>query len=185
MKKDYICNSCLGDLADLPIIFRNISMLPVQSLFHYIPPADNLIMFGKGSKNPRLVELLAQLISQKFAFDCLSPICGVIPIPPKIKNEKDHAYLIARQVSNFFNVPLYEELLIRVDQSSQKTKNIEDRGRLKFTLNGSVPCHAPREGLILLVDDVVTTGATLVAAWTLLGRPPTSALTLASTPRWH
>lgn len=107
-------------------------------------------------------------------------------MPAKTHGARDHAYSIAESVAHYFKVPLANDFLERNDSMSpQKNKSIEKRFDLKMNLKGDFKNHlGDSRGLWLFVDDIVTTGSTLVTAWNLLGRPNAVGLTLASTPRF-
>ncbi len=106
-------------------------------------------------------------------------------MPAKIFGQKDHAYSIAQSVALYFKVPMALEFLERNDEkTSQKEKSLERRHEVKMKLRTNFKSFSgDNSGLWILVDDIVTTGSTLRAAWSLLGRPKAVGLTLASTPK--
>ncbi len=104
-------------------------------------------------------------------------------MPAKIFGDRDHAYCVAEAVAQYFKAPMAPEFLERVNFDEQKTKDLQQRGTIKMKLRGNFAEHDQDDrGLWLLIDDVVTTGSTLITAWNLLGKPKAIGLTLVSTP---
>ncbi len=110
---------------------------------------------------------LGRVLAHRFA---LSPARYdlLIPIATHPKREALRGYnqaeAIARGVSMASGIPVATEALIRNGRHSQTMLGREDRLRLMvgaFSLSRDVPAEGSR---LLLVDDVLTTGATLVAA---------------------
>ena len=74
----------------------------------------------------------------------------------------NQADLIARELSQHFGVPIDHSTLIK-HSSTSKQMGLSRKERLKNQL-GAFRCTAAENKHILLVDDVMTTGATLEAA---------------------
>jgi len=93
----------------------------------------------------------------------------LIPVPLHPSREKERGYnqseLIVRGVSAITGIPLSDRLLVRIQKTGSQTsksriarwKNVEN----VFQLNDELECFENRK--LLLIDDVVTTGATLEA----------------------
>jgi predicted amidophosphoribosyltransferase len=183
-KRKVLCAECFNQCQDVDLLFREEKGLPIFSTFHYVPNLEGIVRIWKNSKEEASTKLFAAILAQKLAWQCLTPISGVIPIPAKKFGQKDHAYLIAETVANYFKAPLAADFLERKDSSEQKLKTLENRQQIKMGLKGDFKTHDSEKGLWLLVDDVVTSGGTLVNAWNLLGCPRAIGATLASTPRY-
>jgi len=109
----------------------------------------------------------------------------IVPIPTATKRVRergfDHAALLAKHIAQKLNLP-YANLLGRIGQSSQVGA---DRSRRQSQTAGEYYVRAPGAVAgrrILVVDDVMTTGATLRAATNMLrttGAKTVDALVLA------
>ncbi len=93
-----------------------------------------------------------------------------VPAPSKNLEQPDHAYMIAKSLSNLSGRPLIKALQ-RVDEDSQKQLNRSERLRSKLALNAGFSIEQGRIQSIIFIDDVVTTGATAHAAHLALGKP--------------
>lgn len=82
----------------------------------------------------------------------------VVPAPGVKRN--DHAFALASALSEWTGLPL-EDGLMRVNPERQKSKARTDRWRLRFE---SKVNFTTTNKHFILVDDVVTTGATVLAA---------------------
>jgi ComF family protein len=101
----------------------------------------------------------------------ISPELTIVPLPtiPKHIRERgfDHMKLVARKLSHRRGLKCDLNLLCRTDNVSQHTANLQQRQK-QAAQAFSVNPHRPMPKLILLVDDIYTTGATTMAAAKLL-----------------
>jgi ComF family protein len=140
----------------------------------------------RGRKN--LVGLLAPLLAGAFVeswnreeFDFLVPI----PLHPKRKRKRgfNQAALLSRKLSQLIAVPCCDTALRRVRDTAPQV-GLSDSQRLR-NLQSAFQCKdkaAVAGKRVLLIDDVMTTGATLASAAAALvssGAARVSALTLA------
>ena len=90
----------------------------------------------------------------------------LVPIPLHPKREKKRGYnqsmMIARGISEITNIPIGDKYLIRVVNTSTQTKKSKEE-RFQNVKDIFQVCHADelQDKHILLIDDVLTTGATL------------------------
>ena len=101
----------------------------------------------------------------------LPPNCIIVPVPTVASHIRqrghDHAYLIAKRLAKLQRRPV-SQALRRITSSKQRGKNRRERqaqARRAFSVKGRLDSEA----VYLLIDDVITTGATLqYGAQTLL-----------------
>lgn len=101
----------------------------------------------------------------------LGPVV-VVPTPPRVLGKNDHAYCLAKEISRQTGWPLQEGALThRRDGQPQKQKSEEERRAKEFAVLDPGALIDLSTTTIIFVDDVVTTGGTVEAAWRALERP--------------
>jgi ComF family protein len=121
----------------------------------------------KGNKEVGIYlgKLMGWAMTESDRFSCLD---ALIPLPLHKSKEHKRGYnqatVLCEGISSVLNKPVFKNVVIRPEQTETQTK----KGRIqrwqnmegKFQLNNSI---AIEDKHVLLVDDVVTTGATLEA----------------------
>ncbi len=98
-----------------------------------------------------------------------APPIYIVPSPSRRGIDLDHAYCLALALSQLTGWPMRNILTFQqVEVSSQKLKKAVDRRERKFQLRKGT--ETPK-GTFIFIDDVVTTGSTVEAAWKALGKP--------------
>ncbi len=128
--------------------------------FTYSFPIDALIPPGKFNNRTDYLEAICELtiasvcISEKP--DCLIPV----PMHPRkiLSREYNHAWILARKLSQTLDIPLRNDLLIKsmhtADQRDLNAVKRRQNLRNSFSCTKTPPLH------VMLVDDVITTGTT-------------------------
>lgn len=159
-----ICNSCdkyLPYLEESCLSYNNISLKNVYSIFSFEGKIKEIIYGMKYNKEVYLANIIGDIMAEfiennKLKFDF------IIPIPmheSKLKERGyNHAYLIATRISRVTGIRLHSSVKKVKNTSSQVLLNGSERW---YNVKGSFKCiFSYSNKNILLIDDVVTTGAT-------------------------
>jgi ComF family protein len=177
----YICTRCL---AELPFTgFSQMKINPVEKIFFGRVPieaASSLFYFTSASIVQKLIHQIKYKGQQQLAV-YLGKMMGreirssarfagldlVIPLPLFKIRERQRGYnqaaLLAKGISEAANLPLAENAMARIKASSTQTR--KTRAERWQNVEGlfSISGDLAENRSILLVDDVITTGATLDA----------------------
>lgn len=142
----------------------------------YDAPLDRLLPRFKFHHDLAAGRLLAQLMAQAFAplaTDWIQPTALVpVPLHPRRLRQRgyDQALELARPLARALNLPRLDNVLQRVRDTTPQSRleAAQRQGNLKnafrATRIAALPAH------VILIDDVMTTGATLHAAAEALRR---------------
>jgi len=112
---------------------------------------------------------MGRMLAKEFmCYDFFDGIDGIVPVPLTKGRLRDRGYNqseeIAKGISEITGLPIYNDLIKRtVFHDSQTRKNRWERNdnvEHVFAANKPIPARLKH---LLVVDDVVTTGATIVA----------------------
>ncbi len=176
-----ICINCLIDLPRLPSYTpaNNIEklfygILPIERATAYIhyakeSPYNNLIHRMKYSDRPEIGERMAtaaanELTTEKF----FEGVDIIVPLPLSKKKKAKRGYnqcdYIAQGISKITNIAIDTKSVIRhIANASQTHKQREERWKNVENIFSVTNAKALKGKHILLVDDVLTTGATLTS----------------------
>lgn len=162
--------------ADAPLCGACLQRAPpldaVHAAFVYAFPLDRLLPRFKFHRDLAAGRLLAQGMAE--AFRTLPRPDALIPIPLHRARLRargyDQALELAKPLSQALGIPLHERALSRIRHTSPQSE-LDARGRRR-NLRGAfaVDARAALPAHVVLIDDVMTTGATLHAAAVALRR---------------
>jgi ComF family protein len=178
-----LCGACLVD----PPPWRRL-----HTLYTYRPPFDRVIHAFKFERLEQLGDELAAIAFDRYAEDLLGGVGGrpgldaVVPVPlpwpRRLRRGFNQAEAIAAPLAGALGLPL-RHALARRPSPPQSLLPLRRRGsnlRRSLVVRERLPCAS-----VLLVDDVVTSGATLRAATVSLlraGAAEVTALAVGWTP---
>ncbi len=175
------CAGCMASCRPLPAVIDRAlhrrltspSLTSISAAYLFEDTLRRAVHSLKYQRRARLAVPLGELLVRhvdryRFAVDALVPV----PLHPERERWRgfNQAALLARQVADYTGLPLMWAQLVRVRQTAQQVGLNRDQRlanvRDAFAWHGDTP-SPPR---ILLLDDVVTTGATFTAAAHVLRR---------------
>lgn len=184
--EDEVCNDCYLNMPKLPLLSAKN---PVEQIFYgrvQLVCAYSFYIFQKKGRVQKLLHAikykgnkeLAVLLGKWFANDLLQHELiknadYIIPVPLHDKKKKMRGYNqseeFAKGIAQVLDVPCTNTFLLRREFTTTQTKkskyerweNVEDVFELSQT-------HELSEKHIILVDDVITTGATIEACCRIL-----------------
>jgi ComF family protein len=196
--EDILCTGCRLSLPETG--FHNTPGNPVEQIFWgrmKVEYATSLLFFDKGSKYRRLLHqlkyhsqknvgvFLGKLLGTRLLNTDMNTVDMIIPIPlHPVKFRRrgfNQSEEIAKGIAYIMKKPIDCSTLKRIKhRSSQTYKGRYDRWE---NAEGIFTVTAPellRNKHILLIDDIVTTGATLEAAGTVILRIEGTRLSIAT-----
>ncbi len=142
---------------------------PVHSVFHYEGIAKRYVLHYKDADEPYLAEYIAKHLFDYYSKQNLKADC-VTYVPTAPKSIKRRGYdgmkLVAEAFSRLSNLPL-KDILFRKDGMDQ-TLTTSAEGR-RDNVRDKFLCRAGFCGTVLLLDDLVTSGATLNSCAEVVG----------------
>lgn len=134
-------------------------------------PEANLIRLSKYFNRPEYLRYLARLYATELMAEyshALAEIDVLLPIPMHARKELrrgfNQAHIVAEGISEITGIPVGDNLYVSRVKDTQTHRNVAER---KSNVEGVFGIEYPHEldGLnIMLVDDVITTGATVTEA---------------------
>ena len=141
--------------------------IPIYSGSHLTPELSHIALRAKEDNDLIARKYLAKLISQAIGLLELNEIC-VVPIPSRIEADRKRGFAhideLLRQVAKLNKIEIFNIL--------SHTRKIKDQSGLKIderfrNLTGAFQVKTSKKVLpnsVFLIDDLITTGATIQAA---------------------
>ena len=173
------CSFCFQKIthcACTPKVFKKAKIHHLFKVSRYYTnleesPTKKLIFSLKKENLRTVIGFMAQELATVLSnyYGEASPELVIIPIPRRkaniIKFGYDHAFELARRISILLNCQ-FSRALVSLTRRDQKGLTREERrDNVKFKLKKNVELKGKR---ILILDDIVTTGASMVVAAKLL-----------------
>jgi len=137
----------------------------------YAPPVDVLITRFKFRSKLQLAATFATLVAERVRSDPLPDVIVPVPLHPIRVRERgfNQSLELARALSRQLSVPLSKRALTRTRHTQPQT-NLDLRHRRRNLVGAFCAAEQDLPAHVALVDDVMTTGATVAAAATELKR---------------
>lgn len=167
-----VCGDCLRREAALARRGRAPALSSVHAAFVYAAPLDRLLPRFKFHRDLAAGALLSQLMTEAVA--SLPRPDVVIPVPlhrSRLRRRGyDQALELARPLARSLDLPLRVDLLRRVRSTAAQSELSAPARRRNLKAAFAVTTGVALPAHVVLVDDVMTTGATLHAAAEALKR---------------
>lgn len=180
----YICSSCLADFPFTDSSYQTETAVwetfegacrpeKIYSLFYYNKYSNyrKLVYALKYRSGKKLGIYLGEMLGEKIGNQ--ADIQGIIPIPLHPKRERKRGYnqslQIALGISAVLGVPVYDRVIIRIRNTvSQTGMNPAERQKNVINIFALKDKTLIQGKHLLIVDDVITTGATMHSCVTTL-----------------
>ena len=160
--RDRLCGECLRIALDQ----SRPPLDAVHAAFVYAPPLDRLLPRFKFHGDLAAGRLLAALMHEaapRFPHDAV-----IVPVPLHRKRLRqrgyDQALELAKPLAVACSLPLRDDLLLRARATAAQSRLHADQRKRNLRNAFEVDAPAALPSCVVLIDDVMTTGATLHAA---------------------
>ena len=187
--ENFVCTSCLYDFPFSDVSVSSDRELPgkIYSLFYYNKYSDykNLIHAVKYRSKKELGIFLGRMLGERLQE---VRVDGIVPVPLHPKREKkrgfNQSYQISLGVAEVLQAEIWDKVIVRTKNNvthtglepEERKKNVENI----FALTDAAKVAGKH---VLVIDDVVTTGATVHACMKTLAEAGEVRFTLACLAR--
>ena len=151
------CGACLG---------QHSTLTQTRAVFVYGFPLDRLVPRFKFHRDLAAGRLMSGLMAQSLGSAPRPNAIVPVPLHPHRMRQRgyDQALELARPLATVLGLPLRQELLQRVRSTAPQSELDAGQRQRNVARAFAVPSHTRPPDHVALVDDVMTTGATLHAA---------------------
>jgi ComF family protein len=170
-------NAYENDMAKL--FWGQIPIERATAFFYYEAHAKtaNILYELKYKDHPEIGEIFGRMFAAEIkSAGFFDEIDGIVPVPLAKKRQRQRGYNqseeIAQGVSEITGLPIYKKVVKRISfKGSQTNKGRWDRQENVERVFDLIDAEAVSNKHLLLIDDVVTTGATCIACAKVLCQP--------------
>jgi ComF family protein len=170
-------NAYENDMAKL--FWGQIPIERATAFFYYEAHAEtaNILYELKYKDHPEIGEIFGRMFAAEIkSAGFFDEIDGIVPVPLAKKRQRQRGYNqseeIAQGVSEITGLPIYKKVVKRISfKGSQTNKGRWDRQENVERVFDLIDAEAVSNKHLLLIDDVVTTGATCIACAKVLCQP--------------
>lgn len=183
---DERCPTCLSPLPEIlshpcqECILYTSPIYAMGAAFDYKPPASSLVKALKYGNCPFLAKGMAAFLLAQFERLQWPMPDALIPVPLSLTRWLERGYnqsaLLAEELGSYLKRPVWKVLKRKSGDFSQAAQSLEQRKSLdgkSFHLN---PSFSLQGKILLLIDDVMTTGTTLKRCAELIAKEEPAAL---------
>ena len=170
-------NAYENDMAKL--FWGQIPIERATAFFYYEAHAEtaNILYELKYKDHPEIGEIFGRMFAAEIkSAGFFDEIDGIVPVPLAKKRQRQRGYNqseeIAQGISEITGLPIYKKVVKRISfKGSQTNKGRWDRQENVERVFDLIDAEAVSNKHLLLIDDVVTTGATCIACAKVLCQP--------------
>ena len=164
-----LCNKCQKALVKVeePIVeeYKGNKYI-MHSCTHYTKELKKLIIAFKMHKDFSSGEILADMLTEGMAFwNIKGDIITYVPLSRRKERKRgfNQCYYLSKKISRVYNIPL-ETLLYKKEniKEQKKLSKIERKKNVEEAFN-VINTSKIKDKTVILIDDVITTGATVLA----------------------
>lgn len=171
MNMPFVCQSVADKTDTENILLGKIDYLCASSLLYYTKDSayKNIIHSIKYNDRVDLADYMGVIMAERLRNSGVyADVDCIVPVPLHKNKKKKRGYnqseLLAKAISREMGIPLCSDNIIReTDTESQTKKSVHERWDNVDGVFSVVNPSVFEEKHILLIDDVLTTGATLTA----------------------
>lgn len=177
IKEGYLCPECQSqiEILKIPACYSKIPGIKMKTISSasYKGPLKDLIYHFKYRGCSYLDSLLSQLMIRHLESTCfwLDDSDFIVPVPLSPHKAKMRGYnqaeLLARHLANYFKLNLKSDIISSKYVKNSQAKLTPEKRRANVVGKFQAKRSAKNKNIIL-IDDVLTTGATLSACWQTL-----------------
>lgn len=165
----YTCYRGMSGNATERLFYGMVPLVRANSFFYYYPGSDShrILMALKYERHPELGRFLGSMMAAELlGTGFFNDIDAIVPVPLASGRERrrgyNQSYMLARGVADVTGIPVMDRVVKRVVEGLSQTRlsHSERRSNVEDVFSCICPQLISKQH-VLLMDDVVTTGATL------------------------